>query len=46
MACGVLAPQPGVEPVPPAMEAQSRKPWITRGVPAMLSYNSDHNILY
>ena len=32
-ACGILAPQPGIEPVHLAMKAQSLNHWITRGVP-------------
>ena len=30
---GILVPQPGVEPVPSAMEVQSSNHWITRGFP-------------
>ena len=26
MACGILLPQPGIEPVPSALQAQSLKP--------------------
>ena len=33
MACGILVPQPGIEPVPPALEAQSLNHWTTREVP-------------
>ena len=29
-ACGILDPQPGIEPVPPAVEAWSLNCWITR----------------
>ena len=29
-ACGILVPQPGIEPVPPAVEAQSPDYWTTR----------------
>ena len=32
-ACGILVPQPGIEPMSPAMEAQSLNYWITREVP-------------
>ena len=32
-ACGMLVPQPGVEPAPPAVEAQSLNHWTTREVP-------------
>ena len=31
-ACGILVPQPGTEPVPPAVEAQSLNHWTTREV--------------
>ena len=33
LACGILVPQPGIEPVPPAVEAQSRNHWTAREVP-------------
>ena len=33
VACRMLVPQPGIEPVPPALEVQSSNHWITRGVP-------------
>ena len=33
VACSILVPQPGIEPVPPAVEAQSLNPWTTREVP-------------
>ena len=29
MACGILVPQLGIEPVPPAVEVQSLNSWIT-----------------
>ena len=32
-ACGILVPQPGIEPVPLAVEAQSLNHWTTREVP-------------
>ena len=34
-ACGVLAPQPGIEPVPPALEVQSPNHWTSREVPRL-----------
>ncbi|XP_073665439.1 solute carrier family 22 member 18 isoform X11 [Tursiops truncatus] len=34
-ACGILVPQPGIEPVPPAAEAQSLNHWTAREVPVM-----------
>ena len=35
MACGILIPWPGMEPSPPALEAQSLNQWITREVPGL-----------
>ena len=32
----ILVPQPGVEPAPPALEAQSLNHWTTREVPTLL----------
>ena len=32
-ACEILVPQPGIEPTPPALEAQSLNHWTTREVP-------------
>ena len=28
-ACGVLVPQPGIEPMPPTVEAQSLNHWLS-----------------
>lgn len=33
MACGILVPSPGTEPMPSAVEARSVKCWTTRKVP-------------
>ena len=33
MACGILVPRPGIEPMPPALEAWSLNHWTTREVP-------------
>ena len=33
VACGILVPQPGIEPVPAALEAWSPNHWATREVP-------------
>ena len=33
VACGILVPQPEIEPTPPAVEAQSLTHWTTRKVP-------------
>ena len=34
-ACGILVPQPGIEPVPPALEARSLNHWTAREVPKL-----------
>ena len=36
-ACGILVPQPEIEPVTPAVEAWSLNHWATREVPASAS---------
>ena len=33
MACGILVPQPGTKPTPPALEASSLNSWTAREVP-------------
>ena len=33
MACGILVPQPGIEPVPPVVEAWSPNHWTAREFP-------------
>ena len=33
VACRILVPRPGIEPVPPAVEAQSLKHWTAREAP-------------
>ena len=33
MACGILVPEPGIESVPPAVEAQSLNHWTATEVP-------------
>ena len=33
LACGILGPQPGIEPMLPATEAQSLNQWTTGEVP-------------
>ena len=38
-ACGILRPQPEIEPTPPALEAWSLNPWTTREVPFGVSVN-------
>ena len=34
LACGILVPQPGIQPVPPAVEAWSLNHWTAREVPS------------
>ena len=34
--CRIFVPRPGIEPVPPAVEARSLNHWTTREVPAHL----------
>ena len=41
MSCGMLVPRPGIEPVPPALGAQSLNHWTTREVPAVLFLKLD-----
>ena len=38
MACGILVPQPGIEPTPPAVEAQSLTHWTAREVPKKIFF--------
>ena len=33
VACGILVPQPGIKPTPPALEMQSLNHWTNREVP-------------
>ena len=33
VACGILVPRPGVEPTPPALEAQSFNHWTAKEIP-------------
>ena len=44
-ACGILAPQPGIEPTPAALEAQSLHHWTTREVPGISLLKSLLNLL-
>ena len=38
MVCGTLVLQPGIEPVPPAVEAQSLNHWTAREVPFFILF--------
>ena len=40
VACGILVPQPGMEPVPPAVEAHSLNHWTGREVLSWFSWGS------
>jgi len=35
VACGILVPCPGIEPMPPALDAQNLNHWIAREVSAI-----------
>ena len=37
-ACGILVPRPGIQPVPPAVEAWSLNHWTTREVPTLSNF--------
>ena len=45
-ACRVLVPQPGTEPVPPALEAQSPKHWSAREFLQGILENSSTSFLF
>ena len=36
--CGILVPQPEIEPAPPAVEAQSLNHWTAKEVPANMHF--------
>ena len=38
MACGILAPQPGIEPGPSAVKASSPNHWTARELPGVEVY--------
>ena len=40
VAYGILVPQPGIEPAPPALEGQSLNHWTTREAPETFHFNS------
>ena len=41
MACRILVPRPGIEPMPPAVEAQSPNHWTAREVPVLRYFYED-----
>ena len=41
-ACGILVPQPGIAPAPPALEAQTLNQWTAREVPHCIFYDFDY----
>ena len=45
MACRILVPQPGIEPMPPAVKVQSLNHWIAREVPQS-SITKHHYLLW
>ena len=44
MARGILVPQPGIERVPPAVEARSPKHWTAREFPAVEYFKYNHDL--
>ena len=42
-ACWILVPQPGIEPMPPALEGQSLTHWTTRKIAACISCAGCHH---
>ena len=46
MACGILVPQPEIEPIPPALEVQSLNHWTTREVPGPHFWSCQMTELY
>ena len=40
--CGILVPQPGIEPRPSAVRAQSPNYWTTRELPIKLILKANH----
>ena len=40
-ACRILVPRPGIEPVPPAVEARSPNHWTAREVPLLFRFWSN-----
>ena len=45
-ACGILVPRPGIEPVPPALGAQSLNHWTTREVPLYWLFITKHYLVF
>lgn len=43
-ACGLLAPGPGIESVPPTLEARGINHWTAREVPVVTSFKSQENL--
>ena len=40
-ACGILVPQPGIKPAPPALEVQSLNQWAAREVSVLTIFNEE-----
>ena len=45
VACGILAPWPGIEPMPPAVEERSPNHWTAKEVPVMAFFNLLFNVI-
>ena len=45
LACEILVPLPGMEPVLSAVEAQSINHWSTRDIPRMIFKSNENNIV-
>ena len=45
-ACGILVPQPGIKPAPPAVEAGSLNHWTAREVPQWIFNNNNLSPCY
>ena len=43
--CGIWIPCPGIEPIPPAVEAWSHNLWTYPGIPGTVSFRGDENVL-
>ena len=42
--CGILVPRPGIEPMPPEVEARSLNHWFTREVPNLYSNGREQTV--
>ena len=44
--CGILVPQPGTEPTPPALETQTLNHWTAREVLSHLLFSSSNELSF